>query len=733
MDYARCESFLSWINECNLIDLGFIGPRFTWRGPQWQGMDRVYKRLDRALCNISWRTRFDEAVVMVLPRTNSDHHPLLVTMQGVPISSVNKPFRFEASWIKHTCFPEFLHSVWNQDKPFLQNLDNLSMMLPTWNKDVFGNIFSKKRSLLARLNGIQKALSLRSNPFLENLELALQKEYQQVLSQEELLWFQKSRAEWIKDGDRNTRYYHTKTIIRRRRNKVLSLRNSEGDWIFDQSLLRENVVLYYKNLFHEDLVSRVIHDTRSSFPPIDQNFKDSLTTPVSQQEIKVAIYNIGAFKAPGEDGYPALFYQKNWELLGLSVSSFIISAWENPNMLQQVHNALLVLIPKLEHPEFINQFRPVALCNVIYKCFTNILVNRIKPFLDKIISPFQGSFVPGRNIQDNNIIAKEMFHSMGRMKGRKKFVAIKIDLEKAYDRLNWNFIHHCLSSLGIDNHFISIIMSCISSSSFKVLWNGEKSEYFNPSRGIRQGDPLSSYIFVSCMDYLSHIIADHVIEGSWKPMRAGRLGPIISHLIFADDLLLFVEASIDQMQTILHCLNMFCSASGQKVNANKTSICFSKNVSDNEANGITSCGGFSVSKDIGRYLGAQILRGRVTIGRYNHILDKVQDRLCGWKQQCLSMAGRITLAGSVLGSMATFQMQHEKLLKATCLAIEKAQRQFIWGDSAQQRRVHLINWKILCKPRNAGGLSFKNLSRMNEALLLKIGWKVLTKPRDLWV
>lgn len=177
-----CESFLSWINECNLIDLCFIGPRLTWRMTQWQGMYRVYKRLDRALCNASWRTRFDEAIVMVLPRTNSDHHPLLVRLQGFPVVSVNKPFRFEAALIKHEKFSKFLTSVWKQNITFLQNMGSLSMVLPIWNRNVFGSIHSKKRYLLARINGIQRALSVRFNPFLEKLELDLHKEYQQVIS-----------------------------------------------------------------------------------------------------------------------------------------------------------------------------------------------------------------------------------------------------------------------------------------------------------------------------------------------------------------------------------------------------------------------------------------------------------------------------------------------------------------------------------------------------------------------
>lgn len=118
------------------------------------------------------------------------------------------------------------------------------------------------------------------------------------------------------------------------------------------------------------------------------------------------MFNIGAYKAPGEDGFPIVFYQYNWEIVGSSILDFTNSVWSNPELLHEVNSMLLVLIPKVDHPEFINQFRPIALCNVIYKCITKIIVNRIKPFLDKIISPYQGSFVPGRNIHDNIIIAR---------------------------------------------------------------------------------------------------------------------------------------------------------------------------------------------------------------------------------------------------------------------------------------------------------------------------------------
>lgn len=135
-----------------------------------------------------------------------------------------------------------------------------------------------------------------------------------------------------------------------------------------------------------------------------------------------------------------------------------------------------------------------------------------------------------------------------------------------------------LNEVGILNGLTELIMQCIMSVRTNVMWNGARSEYFQPQRGIRQGDPMSPYIFVLCMDKLSHLIAQEVEEGNWVGLRAGRRGPVISHLMFADDLLLFGRASVSQLECVLRVLNTFCLLSGHQVSKEKTPILFSRNV-----------------------------------------------------------------------------------------------------------------------------------------------------------
>lgn len=489
---------------------------------------------------------------------------------------------------------------------------------------------------------------------------------------------------------------------------------------------------FYKNLFSDDGAPKCWEQTKFNFNPICEADREWMARSISEMEVKKAIFSIGGDKAPGEDGYTAFFFQKCWDEVAQEVCCMIREVWEGSFDLSQINKTLLVLIPKIDKSEFVSQFMPISLCNVIYKCVTKIVVSRLKGALPGLISPFQVSFVPGRHIQDNVVVAKEVFHTMRRMKGKSSFFAIKIDLEKAYDIMKWNFLEEVLKEANFPEVICGIIMKCISTVKTSIIWNGAISQDFSPSRGIRQGDPISPYLFVLGMEKLSHIIVEAVENGGWKPFRVGRRGPLVSHLLFADDLILFGEATIEQARVTKDCLDKFCRMSGQKVNDAKSCIFFSKNVKRDAVKQISDHLGFKVTDDIGMYLGVPSFQNRFRIKSYRYVHDKVKRRLAGWKMHCLSFAGRVTLVNSVINTIPIYPMMVSLLPRNLCNEVERIQRCFIWGHDSEVRKVHMVKWNEMLKKKECGGLNIKKLTVMNKDCLLKMVSRLLGDGGSLW-
>lgn len=279
---------------------------------------------------------------------------------------------------------------------------------------------------------------------------------------------------------------------------------------------------------------------------------------------------------------------------------------------------------------------------------------------------------------------------------------------------------------------IRLIMACITTASMNVLWNGEVTDDFAPTRGIRQGDPISPYIFVLCIERLSHGIRKAVNDGGWKPVQLSRNGTALTHLFFADDLLLLAEASTIQAKVLSSVLDSFCYSSGAKVNNTKTQVFFSKNVSHKEAHNIGKLLGYTKSKDLGKYLGMPLLHSRVTKKTYQDIIKKVDKRLSGWNALHLSLAGRVTLAHSVIQVVPIYAMQTSNLPSRVKNKIDHACKSFIWSGSATQRKLSLVSWEKICQPKACGGLGFKSLDVMNKALLMKLAWGLISSPDSLW-
>ncbi|GLT66683.1 hypothetical protein SLA2020_390370 [Shorea laevis] len=266
--------------------------------------------------------------------------------------------------------------------------------------------------------------------------MTMRKALQEELKREELLWKHKSRVTWLTTKDLNTKFFHLSTIIRRRRNAIEFLKTAEGVWLGERREIGDHFLNVFKSLY------------RSSFPNFPRDLEGLITPVISEAEnfalcqvpdeaeVLAALKSMGSYKAPGPDGMTALFFKHYWSIAKEDVVSSVRSFFLRGFMLKRLNHTNITLIPKKENPYMVNQFRPISLCNVVYKIISKILAARLKPLLHKLIYPLQAAFVPNRTIQENSILVHEIFHTMKKKQGRGGLMAIKIDMEKAYDKMS---------------------------------------------------------------------------------------------------------------------------------------------------------------------------------------------------------------------------------------------------------------------------------------------------------
>ena len=306
-----------------------------------------------------------------------------------------------------------------------------------------------------------------------------------------------------------------------------------------------------------------------------------LTAPYTGEEVECAIKEIGPLKAPGPNGMPPLFYQTYWSDVGMDITQAVLSCLNSGSILKSINHTFIALIPKVKNPERVSEFRPISLCNVIYKIVSKVIANRLKPMLKNIISETQSAFIVERLITDNILIAYESLHHMKTSyTGKTGFKALKLDMSKAYDRVEWVFLEKILLKLGFHISWVSLIIECISTVSYSILVNGEPQGMISPTRGIRQGDPLSPYLFLFCAKGLNTILRRVADNGEIHGFSLCRRGPKLTHLFFADDCLLFCRSTLEECEKIKELLATYEVVSGQVVNKEKTTLFFSQNTGE---------------------------------------------------------------------------------------------------------------------------------------------------------
>ena len=399
-------------------------------------------------------------------------------------------------------------------------------------------------------------------------------------------------------------------------------------------------------------------------------------------------------------------------------------------MLKQINHSVLALIPKSKNADRVEDFRPIACCNVIYKVISKIIASRLAPALISIIDPAQAAFIQNRAMIDNIFLLKELLRKYSRKRSSPR-CTLNVDLRKAFDSVDWIFVKDMLTALHFPSTFISWIMTCIESTSYSISYNGSLHGFFKGERGLRQGDPLSPYLFVLCLEYLSRSLGElhHNPDFKFHPSCGGLK---ITHLAYADDLVLFSRGDPTSVSILMGKLNHFGDCSGLSINLTKSSF-HSAGVSDTDLETIKGITGFSQGSFPFRYLGILVANSRLTIAQYNPLIDRISNSISAWAGATLSYAGRTELIKSVLQGVECFWLSILPIPTGVKSKIVQLCRNFLWSGKCTVNKRPLVAWREVTLPKYEGGLGLRDCKAWNKALLTRTLWDIQAKMDTLWV
>ncbi|GJX28595.1 RNA-directed DNA polymerase, eukaryota, reverse transcriptase zinc-binding domain protein [Tanacetum coccineum] len=519
------------------------------------------KKLDKVMVNEVFLEKHQQAHGAFLPNLVSDHSPIIVKIP-------NGDREFEG------------HSMYRVVQKLKALKGNLKKM--SWQN---GNVFERVVILKEKVKECQtKVDKYPHDREVKKESVRILEEYIEAKKEEYNLLCQKAKVEWIKEGDKNTAYFHKTIKERAHRSRIMSIRNENGVRFKNKEVAKQIVKHFEEFLGTTSNVQDIIGRSDIFINKHTNDEAMEMVRPISDAEIKNAMFGIEDSKAPGPDGYTSRFYKSAWSIVGKDVCQAVKEFFTSGKLLGEVNAIVISLIPKILIPDKVSDLRPIACCNVPYKGYNKKL--------------------------------------------SVKKVAFKIDLQKAYDTISWNFLMSILGLFGFHEKMVHWIMSCVTSAKFSINVSGERIGYFKGGRGLRQGDPISLYLFTLVMEVLTLIIKKNIESAEEFKYHYGCKRLRIISLCFVDDLLVFCHGNCDSVSVIKKSLDEFSSFSGLLLNMQKSFVFFG-GLSALEQQRILDIIPFNIGKLPVKYLGVPLITKKIGVKECKPLVDKIAtDSIC---------------------------------------------------------------------------------------------------------
>ncbi|KAI3821231.1 hypothetical protein L1987_08792 [Smallanthus sonchifolius] len=723
------KEFNEFISDANLLEYSMGGAKYTWMRKDGS----VSSKLDRFLVCDSFVCLWPLASVTALDSKWSDHKPIILSCFNLDYGPT--PFRLFNSWLGHGELPMLVYNSWASKSVKGRPDYVLSKKLTILKNEIRAWCIKKKMELEQDEAEIEKQI-ITLEKKVENMGLSepekdkmilMKKKRVEMENKKKLDLKQRARIKWLVDGDENSAFFHGVINGKKRRNRINGLMIN-NKWVIDPKLVKKEVLMQFKKKFSDDYPIRpsLINDNLGT---LSDSHRVLLEADFSEEEIKHAIWQCAGGKAPGPDGFSFEFIRKFWNVFKTKFLGFFKCFEKRKSIAKGCNSSFFTLAPKGADPESLGDFRPISLIGTMAKSLGKLLALRLQQVVSSVVGNEQTAFIKGRNIFDGHILVNSI-HGWAK-KSSTKLMLFKVDFAKAFDSLNWNFLDSIMLQMGFGARWRSWIKGYLKSGRASVLVNGSPTDEFPMERGVRQGDPISPFLFILAMEGLSAMMRSASQKGLFKGVRLPNSGPTVTHSMYADDVFFIGEWDKENVSNLKRILRCFYIISGLKINYNKSKL-IGVGASDQECNEFASIMGCMKDTLPIQHLGMPIGANMRLAKNWDPVVLKVKERLNSWKAKTLSFGGRLTLVKAVLGSLPLYFLSMFKAPVKILKELEVTRRRFLWGGNNAKKKIHWVKWDNIIKPRRLGGLGVGGLHTMNHALLTKWKWKVLNDPGSLW-